>query len=747
METSHHYGRSACLLLKVLAGTIVIVLFLAAGSWAQSTSNVEKAETPDLKAFQEKSPSLPDQKERNAEGSPEESQGKPSEKRKYYELPDIVIEAAVDEESLYRTPLDYGAARDVISPREVRESGALNTQELLRKTPSTFFFEETGTDSKPNISVRGVTSGSEGTSRSANVSLLADGIPLAPAPYGHAGQSLFPFTLERVDAVDIIRGGRTVRYGPNTVSGVINYLTKPIPDHWMIDQRFKVNTYGDFSSYTGIGGTYGKFGVLAETVYKTGDTYRDHGDFTIKNYALKTSYQFSEKTKGFLQLEYFDDDSDLADGLSLEEFKRDPEQNLSRKNRFKGDQTRANFGLEFTLDDKSRLDFTGYAFGGDRTFYLGKPKFYGTEPNYVDATPRPMSVWALQPQYTREYEIGDMEGELVTGIRYHVEDVTRKKERIYPDGTSELKSDSEYDYNVWSAFMENTFEIERFSLTPGVRLEKVDIDGKNTLTGISVNRDFTEVLPAVSANYLLQDDWAVYANAQTSFLPPQANHVEISDHSQNLEAQYAWTYEAGTRGRMWDGLFSPDLTFYLINYKDRIERDPDRDDVWVNKGNTRHKGVELTLDSDLSACNDALEGFTLFSSVSYNDSEYRNGEFKRNQVPHAPHWLASWGASYHHEPSGLWGGFDGFFAGRAYADSENTGPINADGTRGRRPSYTVWNAKTGYDCQVAKNVKLQLQVGCNNIFNKEYFEIRAGKGLFLGPPAGLFTILGVTVDF
>ena len=661
-------------------------------------------------------------------------------------LPDVVVFATADEKSMYRTPLDYGGARDVIDPEEVDEAGALNVQELLRRTPGVFFFEETGTDSKPNIALRGVTSSSEGSSRSANVSLLADGIPLAPAPYGHAGQSLFPFTLERVHAVDMLRGGYTVRYGPNTVSGVINYLTRPIPVRSTLEQNFRVNSYGDASSYTGVGGTYGKFGVWAESVYKWGDTYRDHGDFTIQNHALKMSYDFTESLRGLFQLEYFDDDSDLAGGLGIHEYLDDPKQSQTQMDRFQGDQVRGNFRLEYTIDERSQLDLSGYMFGGDRTFYLGKPTQYGSDADYIDATPRPMSTWALQPQYTRWYEVGDVEGELVCGIRHHVEDVTRKSTRTYADGTFQVRSNNQYDYQTWSGFVENTFRKGRISVTPGVRVEMVDIDGKNKLTGMSVTRDFTEVLPAVSGSYLLTEQWSVYANVQSSFLPPQANHVELSDKPQNLEAEYAWTFEVGTRGSMWDGLVAPDFTVYSIDYKDRIERDPDHDDVFLNTGNTRHQGVELTVDSDLAAASESLAGVSLFATVSLNESEYQNGEYDGNTVPHAPRLLASWGAGYHPEDSGFWAGLDGYFVGRAFSDADNTGMINDTGTRGRRPAYSVWNARVGYEYKVAKNVTLRAQVGCINMLDEEYFEIRAGKGLYPGAPQGVYSTVGVTVD-
>lgn len=658
-------------------------------------------------------------------------------------LPEVVVRASNDDDALLRTPLRNGASRSVLGPTRVDESGAHDVQNLLRSTPSVYVFDETGTDGKPNIQIRGITSSSEGASRSANVSLMVDGIPLAPAPYGHAGQSLFPFTFERVYAVDVMRGGHTVRYGPNTVSGVVNYLTRPIPADAYIEQQFRVDSYGDGSSYTAVGGTYGRLGVLGEAVYKGGSTYREHGDYTIQNYALKSSFQFTESFSGLFQFEYFDDDSDLAGGLSVADFQADPTQSKTPLDRFVGDQTRGNMNLRWELDPDSSFELIGYAFGGERTFYLGAPLQYGDSSTHVDATPRPMSVWALQPQYTRTYDMTDGRGELVAGVRYAQEDVTRSSIRYFPDGSQTLRSDNQYDYRAWSAFLQNTFEWDRLSLTPGVRFELVDMDGSNRLTDLSVGREFEEVLPALSGSYLLQDDWALYANVQSSFLPPQANHIEISDHPQNLEAEYAWTYELGTRASLWEGAFNPDFTLYQIDYRGRIERDPDFDDVFLNRGNTRHRGVEFGFDGFLGAIDYSLEGWEWYGTLSYNDSEYENGDFAGNQVPHAPHWLASWGTIYRHAPSGLWGGISGYYAGSAFSDSENTVDINPQGTRGERPAYEVWNARGGWVHEVAEGLQLKLELGVNNVFDEEYFEVRTGKGLLLGLPRGAYSVIGL----
>lgn len=662
--------------------------------------------------------------------APEPARPRPPQVR----LPEVVItESEQDPRVLQDTPIDNTAGRHVIAPQILREYGVMNAQEVLRRSPSIMVVEETGSDSLPNIAVRGLT-GNEGVFRSLNVTMLADGIPLAPAPYGHPGSSLFPLPLERVHAIDIHRGGYAVRYGPNTVSGVINFLTRPIPTRTTLETRGRYDSYHNSGVYTGFGGQYGEFGTLVEVVYKDGDTWRSNGDYTIQNYAIKSSYAFSDRVRVLTQFEYFDDDSRLADGLTLAAFREDPRQTLTAQNRFRGHQGRANLKLEWDIDDATRADLITYVYDGQRTFYLGSPAFYGTTPNFIQATPRPMRVWAVQPQVTHRYDLFGGDSELTAGLRYLQEDIVRTTRRDNPNGTRTITAEAQFDYYTGSAFLENTWRSGDLTLTPGIRAEYVEMDARNRLTGFSVDRSFSEILPAISASYMLAEDWSVYGNVQSSFAAPQAAQLDISTNRQDISAQYAWVYEVGTRTDFWDGLFKSDLTLYHIDYSDRLEPDPDQFDVFTNSGRSRHRGVELRLESDLGKASDTLAGLTLWTNGSYNDSDYTNGPFNGNALPGAPTWMAAWGARYEFGRTGLWTAIDGFYVGKAFSDRENTVDINATGTRGIRPSYSVWNARLGFNREVVKDTTLQAQFAVRNLFDEEYFEVRAARGLVLGAP-------------
>lgn len=724
-------GAVPSLLRAAVAAALFAPLLAAQSTSSTSPSNQDPKPAPT--SVQEPKP--------NAPQNPPAATGR---------LPEVLVTESPDaaERQLEQVPIDNPGARNLIGPRDVRNAGSMNIQELMRRTPGLFLQEETGSDSLPNLSMRGVTNGAEGAWRSINLGMYADGIPLAPAPYGGPGNSLFPFTLERVYAVDVQRGGGAVRYGPNNVSGVVNFLTRPIPVDPTLYARVRYDTFDNASFYTAVGGTTGPFGVLLETVYKDGETFREGGDYTIQNYALKTSYRLSDSVRLFGQVERYDDDSKLADGLTLAEYNRDPKQTLSPQNRFAGQQDRVNFKLEWDIDRDTLFELITYAYDGNRTFFLGSPTNYGLTNNlaYIQTTPRPMRTVAVQPQVTHSYGLGGGTAELHVGLRYLQEDIVRTVSRYLVNGTQQLRrSEEQYDYYTGSAWIENRFHFDEWTVTPGVRFEYVQIDAKNRINGVGVEKDFTEALPGLTLSRRMNEAWSLFGGVQSTFAAPQAPQISITTNPQDISAQYAWVYEVGSRTRGLDGLFGTDLTFYHIDYSDRLVQDPAQFDVFVNAGSSRHRGVELGLTSDLKAA--GLPGVSLWSSTSWNDSKFTDGAFDGNRFAGAPTWLAAWGARYRHEATGLWLSIDGSYVGPAFTDADNTRDINAAGTRGLRPSYQLWNAGIGWDAKLDEKNEVSLMIGGRNLFDEEYFEPRAARGIFPGAPVSMVFQLGVTHRF
>jgi len=93
--------------------------------------------------------------------------------------------------------------------------------DILRQVPGVYVRPETGYGFFPNISLRGVD-----PNRSAKVTLMEDGIPTAPTPYADPSAYYSP-TAGRMAGFEVLKGTSSLKHGPNTTGGVINYLSTP----------------------------------------------------------------------------------------------------------------------------------------------------------------------------------------------------------------------------------------------------------------------------------------------------------------------------------------------------------------------------------------------------------------------------------------------------------------------------------------------------------------------------------------
>lgn len=128
---------------------------------------------------------------------------------------------------------EHAGARDVIRREDFAKTGVTTMREVLNRIPGVTAPENNGTGSHDlamNFGIRGLNP--RLASRS---TVLMDGIPVPFAPYGQPQLSLAPVSLGNMDAIDVVRGGGAVRYGPQSVGGVVNFVTRAIPQDFGIE--------------------------------------------------------------------------------------------------------------------------------------------------------------------------------------------------------------------------------------------------------------------------------------------------------------------------------------------------------------------------------------------------------------------------------------------------------------------------------------------------------------------------------
>ncbi|MFO1496538.1 MAG: TonB-dependent receptor plug domain-containing protein, partial [Lysobacterales bacterium] len=132
------------------------------------------------------------------------------------------VEVIGNSEAQQREP---GSA-SVVDAEEIRSARVYSVSEALRKVAGVVTRDEEGFGIRPNIGIRGLN-----PTRSTKVLLLEDGIPAAYAPYGD-NASYYHAPVDRYERIEVLKGVGMLAFGPQTIGGVINYITPDPPEDY-----------------------------------------------------------------------------------------------------------------------------------------------------------------------------------------------------------------------------------------------------------------------------------------------------------------------------------------------------------------------------------------------------------------------------------------------------------------------------------------------------------------------------------
>ena len=124
-----------------------------------------------------------------------------------------------------------------ISSKELNKFNYTDINRVLREVPGVSIYEEDGFGLRPNISLRGTS-----PERSAKISIMEDGVLIAPAPYSAPAAYYFP-SIARMQAIEILKGSSQIQYGPFTTGGAINLVSTAIPDEFSGNLRTSMGRF------------------------------------------------------------------------------------------------------------------------------------------------------------------------------------------------------------------------------------------------------------------------------------------------------------------------------------------------------------------------------------------------------------------------------------------------------------------------------------------------------------------------
>lgn len=207
----------------------------------------------------------------------------------------VVVTASRYEQNVHDVP----AGISTVSAQAIADRVSLTLDEALRYVPGVYMMLD-------QVNIRGSTGYSRGVG--SRVLVLFDGLPYTTGDTGEINWETFP--MHQIERIEVVKGAGSALYGSNALGGVVNVITKEVPNETEVRWRVYSGVYDkprfsqwDWSDKTrfksganvGVGGSQGvlRYDVsifrLVDESYRENDVYHRWGLFTKLRYQLSTT--------------------------------------------------------------------------------------------------------------------------------------------------------------------------------------------------------------------------------------------------------------------------------------------------------------------------------------------------------------------------------------------------------------------------------------------------------------------------
>ena len=664
----------------------------------------------------------------------------------------------------------------LVTREELVRSHAYDANEIFRRIPGVTLREDSGPVAmRLNIAMRGLN-----PDRSRQVLMLEDGLPIALAPYGEPEMYYSP-PIDRMRRVEVLKGSGQIVHGPQTIGGVINFITPEPPPSFHGEVDLTGGQRGVFTGNAMLGSSTRdqKFGWLVTALHKRGDGFRDFF-YDIDDIHVKTTWRPAQAHQFSAKFGWYDENSNSTYlGITTPMFEQDPGQNavpgdFLKVRRFTGSvlhtatlSPRAVLSSSFfsydTVRNWRRQDFDRADLGRAYLGVAGDPSIPGGAIYLRDSAGnrnRAFRVWGAQSNLSLEHNLWGRRNKLDSGARY----VREKHDDAFIAGstttnsTGLLRDDEDRFGNAFSFYAQNRiFLTDKLVFTPGIRFEHYEytrhittrrVGGVPQPVDIRGGDGVNEIIPGFGLSYQTRSWLTLFAGVHRGFAPPRVKDaINASGESLLLDAELSWNYEAGVRIGPHRGV-QGEVTWFRLDFQNQIipaAQSGGATTTLVNAGETLNQGLESSLRVNwheftggrLLITTDVRHMFLGAARFT------RNALFLNNRLPYAPRHTFSVLVDVR-QRQGFGVQLDGSYIGGQFGDNNMTVVPSADSTIGMLPSYMVWNLSVDYTFR-RERYTVRPYVGVKNLANRAYIASRAPEGI----QPGLFRQVnaGVRVSF
>jgi Fe(3+) dicitrate transport protein len=622
-------------------------------------------------------------------------------------------------------------AIDIISPEEMEMIQPASLQDALKIVPGVNARDEEGYGAIPNIGIRGLS-----PNRSTKVLILEDGAPIQPSLF-LSNASYYSPPVERISSIEVLKGATGLRYGPNTIGGVINYQSKTPLKDGIVKGKLGSHGYRLLELEAGTSSEQKSMGGGINLITSEANGFRNNG-YRMNDILVKGGMAIGQSQWLGLKLTRYENEINTSYvGLRPDEFIHTPTKNPAPDDQFLSNRTSFDINHELEIDTSTKLKTLMYWSQLERNFWrrdVASKTRQGT--SFVDCggtaycvtgRNRNFDMLGIDSRLFTNYQAFGIQNESEIGVRLHSETMSNKTERSNAGPrarTGVITGNENNDAKAVALYLQNRFLFtDQFAVTPGVRVESYRQNRKNEMNGVQGQANNTELVPGIGATWQLAPELQLYSSVYKGFAPAMISAAISGDGvDQKLDAERSMNIEFGFRGQAqkwtYEGAaFRMDFSNQIVNQalSGGISK--------TNGGQSLHQGAEGALGYAITSAWSVLANATYIPVA-----EFKGGALGPigNRIPYTPKLTGNLGLNY--SKDGLKSFLNAYHVSSQYADSTNTVQESNDGTKGLIPSFTTLNWSVVYSPK--RDIKLFGVV--RNLFDKKFISGRSPDGIFPG---------------
>ena len=587
--------------------------------------------------------------------------------------------------------------------------------------------------------------------------ILINSRPVISALSGVYGLEQIPVNM--IDRVEVVRGGGSALFGANAVGGTINIITKdPVNDSFQVSSTMSNMNGKVWEQYMGANASLvSKDNVYGIAVYQSyrnrnpydadDDGFSELGKLNMNTFGLRAYYRPMKSSR--LSIEYHTTNGFRRGGnkFDYEPFETD----ITEQTKHVINSGGLNYDL-FWKDYEHKISFFASAQHVDRNSYYGAQQDMNAYGKTKDMT------WVAGAMYAGNFKkVLFAPAQFTAGLEYQNDNLH--------DVMTGYNRDLRQEVRIASAFVQNEWKMDKFSLLAGFRL-----DDHNLID----NPIFS---PRVNMLYKPSDKLQARLTWSTGFRAPQAYDEDLHvtavggegvlirladglkpEKSNSFSGSIDWTANIGhfQTNLLIEGFYtSLNDVFYLQN----VGADNSGNAIQERRNGSGAEVYGINIDGKIAHGRDASlqVGFTAqrsrYKELTYW-SEDSSVEGTRN-MPRTPDYYGYF--TFTAAPSKNFDfSLSGVYTGRMHVPHfAPTDEIPSDSPYQyivkdemvHTPDFFDFNVKLNYTFVLNEHVKLQLNGGVQNIFNAFQEDLDRGvfrdSGYFYGPTQPRTYLVGI----